>query len=293
MKKILLFFNSTCNCLQKQRVLLQMLTILFFSFSGCSFFQESPDQKIQIVFPEWPAEYPALSCWLVEVTGESCSKTEKFFPPSDSEQLILELTVQKNHPVAVTAFPITFDSEGNEMSFFKCAGCVYPAEFEGKDSVQITWENGFSAYVFQSMYKAALVAGLTENTAADFMKCMNWKKFEEALCQQTENEMEKGICYNPWLCDLSDIFQRISCRNFRQTYLNMAQAFQIDCPYENVLSSYIPENKLAGIQGKLTVAGGKCNTFLVNNKYGLIVTGESEKNLSLKLVYLPIFSEEI
>ena len=329
---------------------------------GCSIDNKlDSNEKISVNLPVWPpfedaiqsqaetwpcqSTYPKLAKWIIRIRGEDVDeKMEVFVDGLDGSEsnavglnentcdisttpFSINLEVAKNKPLSITATPITLNKNNQPVEFFKCAGAIYPQNYEvvknkgkfwqgNKGNVQMSWENGFSAQLMQTLYDSAAQSSYDEQMIQDFIAGFNWKKmqqyiqgqidsFEENM--QAEMNMQTNadtqatslpIFYNPWLLDIQTVLEKIAMQGFTATALNLKSTFQIslkDKLYrENreliaVMSSFVLENQIIQRYGIISLAKDKESLFSLDNLYGAIFTGTSAKNVSIEYVFLPIF----
>lgn len=280
---------------------------IFFAVSICAGYSscqynpiQLPDrEEVLFEFPQWPpavykdtlSPYPELSRWQIIVTcGEY---QEKFFT---TEQFI-GLSVKKNEPLCISATPITLTTEGQETSFFMPAGTIYPCEWEENSTQKLTWEGGFTSFIFETLYNSKKTTGVTTEHMMNFLKRFNWQKMNKTICENHNKETDKF--YNPWLIDTYQLLDNLSYGTFKPTFLNMknvtALSFSKLEPYshENLLSSYIPENENMNQTGKISVKKGRTHYLSCNTDFAVIILYTSSKNVSLDCLFMPIFIEEI
>ncbi len=329
---------------------------------GCSIDNKLDSyEKISIKIPVWPpfedafqsqaetgpcqSTYPELAKWIVRIRGEDVDeKMEVFVDGLDGsetntfglnenscnisgKEISINLEVAKNKPLSITATPITLNKNNQPVEFFKCAGAIYPQNFEvlknkgkfwqgNKGNVQMTWENGFSAQLMQTLYDSAAQSSYDEQIIQDFIAGFNWKKlqqyiqgqidsFEENMqaemnIQTNENTQATSLpmFYNPWLLDMQTVLEKIAMQGFTATALNLKSSFQISLKDKlhrdnseliAVMSSFVPENQIIQKYGTISLAKDKASLFSLDNLYGVIFTGTSAKNVSIEYVFLPIF----
>lgn len=329
---------------------------------GCSIDNKlDSHEKISIYLPVWPpgdnaiasgeeshfkqCTYPELAKWIIRIRGEEIDKKMEVsadgLDGSESDTVGLNentcdisttpfsinLEVAKNKPLSITATPITLNKNNQPVEFFKCAGAIYPQNYEvvknkgkfwqgNKGNVQMSWENGFSAQLMQTLYDSAAQISYDEQMIQDFIAGFNWKKmqqyiqaqidsFEENM--QTEMNMQTNantqatslpLFYNPWLLDMQAVLEKIAMQGFTATALNLKNSFQISledkiyCESSEsiaVMSSFVPENQIIQKYGTISLAKDKTSLFSLDNLYGVIFTGTSTKNVSIEYVFLPIF----
>ena len=126
--------------------LLFLLLVVGLSCGSFLFWNCSIDNKldafetISINLPEWPpsisqGNYPELSKWIIKIRGENVDEKIEVLP-QDCNPIILK--AEKNKPLCITATPITLNKNNQQVSFFKCAGAVYPQNFEKDDTKRQT-----------------------------------------------------------------------------------------------------------------------------------------------------------
>ena len=294
----------------------------------------------------WQSNYPELAKWIIRIRGEELDKKMEVFVDgldgSESntvgldesssyirgKQFSISLEVAKNKPLSITATPITLNKNNQPVEFFKCAGAIYPQNYEvvknkgkfwqgNKGNVQVTWENGFSAQIMQTLYDSATQSGYDEQMIQDFIAHFNWKKLQQYIQTQIDSFKENmqaemntqtnadtqatslPLFYNPWLLDMQTVLEKIAMRDFTATALNFKNTFQISLEEKlyrenssnsvSVMSSFVPENLFIQKYGTISLAKDKASLFSLDNLYGAIFTGTSAKNVSIEYVFLPIF----
>ncbi len=281
--------------------------------SGCKYnvFDLQQTQELSLTFPQWPpvsyktlednfsecqTPYPKLSRWHVQVV---CAEyQDEFFVdaslPSDYAKTALVLSAVKNEPVAILATPITLNSEGAEVHFFKPAGMIYP--FDNF----FTWEGGFCATVFQQLFKSKKETGVTTKHMEQFLNSFNWIKFERTVSQKMNKSLMEGESfYNPWQIDLYTLLDYLSYGSFSASYLNTKNIYTIPLskiqlePEQGIqiLSSFIPENDFIRSKGQISLKKGVESQICCNLDYAAVVVYNSAKNISLNYIFMPIFIE--
>lgn len=329
---------------------------------GCSIDNKLDSyEKISVNLPVWPpfedaiqsqaetcpcqSSYPELAKWIIRIRGEELDeKMEVFADRLDGSEsntvglnentcdisttpFSISLEVAKNKPLSITATPITLNKNNQPVEFFKCAGAIYPQNYEvvknkgkfwqGKmGNVQMTWEKGFSAQLMQTLYDSAAQSSYDEQMIQDFIARFNWKKLQQYIQAQIDSfednmQAEMNIqtnantqatslplFYNPWLLDMQTVLEKIAMQGFTATALNLKSSFQISLNDKlhrdnseliAVMSSFVPENQIIQKYGTISLAKDKASLFSLDNLYGLIFTGTSAKNVSIEYVFLPIF----
>ena len=287
-----------------------MLGIMYlFSFISCqnnSSFSESSFSKenVSFILPAWPPAYGEQSLY-PELTGWLITTNEVRNQPVEASIQEIELTVNKNKPFYVIAQPVTKSTQGQNC-FFHCAGGIYPYSYErsGKTgTVNIIWEQGFSAYLMDSMFLVAAnfyAQNESQKSACEtYITSFNWKKLVTTIQSKTTidpNVEAQEVFYNPWHTDLSAIKQGIAYKDFSATLLNQKNCFSVVLQdygtNESVLSPYIPENEMIHNFSQFSLKKNEENYFSVNNQYQMIIRGSSAKNLSIEYIFLPIIIEE-
>lgn len=267
------------------------LTIILwpFTFCGCSFFSES---TMEFVLPQWPpsdsSEYPQLSRWCIEYSG---TENQKFYVDKDQKSF----TVKKDKALisSITAIPITFDSDGNEVSFFKPCGIV----INGRKN-NLTWETGFSAKVCG----LCINGSLNRNLALDFISRFNWERFDSIINQKIQHGIEsfenqsQGSFYNPWQLNLSEIAAYICNGKFSAACLNIPLSKIINSKLEttgsfqkDLLSSFIVENQICREYGSFCLNKDVINLFSMYNKTGVVIKFTNSENIWAEIIKLPIY----
>lgn len=274
-----------------QTILAAILLASSFLFWSCKHsepFREKDD--VRFILPKWPPEYGDESLY-PELTGWLITTNDVRNQPVTPDVKKIEFSVCRNSSFYVMAQPVTQSSQG-ECTFFHCAGGLYPYCYEGY--VNLTWEQGFSAYIMDSML-------FTENSLyqkeqrEEYIASFNWKKFSETIQAKTENAAAGNppkAFYNPWQANISTVKQGIAYRNFSAGLLNQVNCFSATLENNKALSSYIPENQIIYNYSQFSLKKNEENYFSVNNQYQMIIRGSSAKNLSTEYVFLPIIIEE-
>lgn len=282
-------------------------------FAGCKYnvFMLETDETVLFELPEWPpvrykgaggmeeeSPYPDLSRWLIEIV--STDLCESFYMENNVDNQ-LKITVQKNTPVAISARPITLNSSGEEISFFKPAGAIYPY-----DDCILTWNGGFPVYIFQTLYKSRRETGVSAEHMEEFINQFNWKKFEKTLAQKENSAVNmfeqaepKAVFYNPWQLDVYMLLDNLSFGSFKANLLNTKNV--VSLPQKDlqlsacdlIFSSYIPENNVLWKYGEISLKKNVLSLLNVNGEFGAIIKYSSPKNISLEYVFMPIYLEEI
>ena len=249
-----------------------------------------------ISLPVWPPEdsfsssYPPLSRWHIEIIGGEIR--ESFY--TNKEKITVK--VKKNRPFCLLAEPITLLQDGNECSYFKPAGFIYPAAYRQTESAsnRATWEQGFPAHLIKTLFNEGLAENLSPVEIEYLVSTFNWKKAIETIDKKLNSENQ--LSYNPWLLSTAPLLEGIISQSFRTSLLNIsacAAVKQSDLPEGIFLSSFIPENLSLSQKNQFTVP--KNTPFLIGDgqKYGILITYKTAKNISLAFIYLPIYIEDI
>lgn len=273
------------------------VTVIFLCislFPSCQYNPVHPEESEEIFFelPQWPPEsykyiespYPALSRWKINVT---CAEYQETF--FTTEQLI-GFTIKKNEPFCISATPITLTTDGKETCFFMPAGTIYPYDWNESLTQTLTWEDGYASFIFETLFNSKKGTGVTTEHMTSFLKRFNWIKLKKAINEKN---------YNPWLLDTYQLLDNLSYGTFKPSFLNLKNVYSLPLaklePYncENLLCSYIPENKNLRETGEISVKKGRLQILSCNTDFAVIILYSSSKNVSLDYVFMPIFIEEI
>ena len=280
-----------------------LLTFMAVGITACDIAPElSREETIRIELPEWPPQdsfsqsYPELSRWKIVITKaatQTCFYSDKSF---------VEVSVEKNEPFSLLAYPITCLENNTECSYFKPAGFLYPWILP--DSPNATWEQGFLADCMAKFFRDAQESCNSPQESAWKIRTFNWKKAQEVIDAKISETSADKPFYNPWFINYSALLENLAASEFKQSLLNTTGCYSISTDYikaatetssqkSPILSSFIPENDFISSTNQITV---KKNTpYLISTvkKYGIIVTFKSSKNISLAFIYLPIYIEDI
>ncbi len=253
------------------------------------------EESICLTLPCWPPEdslsssYPKLSRWLICIKG---GEEEQTFYTTD---LSLSISVKKNRPFCLLAQPITLLSDGSECAFFKPAGFLYPFSLSrNQKENEISWEEGFLADVMKTFFTEGLSESLSPADIEYLVSTFNWKKAQESIDKKIT---ESNKCfYNPWLLSKSKILEGISALSFKAGMLSLSGTSPMDAsllPSGTFLSTFIPENQFISHKNQFTVL--KNTPLLIGDgqKYGILITYKTSKNISLEFIFLPIYIEDI
>ena len=292
-----------------------MLLLAFPLLWACKYsetFREEDD--VRFILPEWPPEYgdkdlyPELLAWQIttnvvrnQLVNPDVQEIKVSIPKNKPFYLMAQPVTRVAQPVTKVAQsqvqtqsqPQSQTQSQSQCTFFHCAGGIYPYCYErsGKNgTVKVSWEQGFSAYLMDSMF-----------LSANYLASFNWRKFSETIQAKTTidpNADAQKAFYNPWHTDLSAIKQGIAYKNFSATLLNQKNCFSVALEVEDygankdALSPYIPENEIIHNYSQYSLKKDEANYFSVNNQYQMIIRGSSAKNLSIEYIFLPIIKKE-
>ena len=282
-------------------ILIIFLLVSSIVFLACqNDYAMNEENDIHFILPEWPPEYgdqtlyPELTGWLI-----TTNKVRNQLVKADIKEI--EVSVTKNKPFYLIAQPVTKSYHG-DCTFFHCAGGLYPYCYERvgnsmtkqKGSVNVTWDQGFCAYIMDSLFLPE--NGLHQKKEREqYLASFNWKKYSETIQTKTEDSKAENppkVFYNPWHTDLSAIKQGIAYKTFSATLLNQKNCFSATLDNPRVLAPYIPENEIIHNYSQVSLKKDEENYFSVNNQYQMIIRGSSVKNLSTDYIFLPIIIEE-
>ena len=175
----------------------------------------------------------------------------------------IPLRLPKNQPCCITATPLT------QNQFFKPAGTIYPY------SQKITWSGGYAAHLF--------------NIISDSEQ-FNWEKCLETL----------ESCENPWLLNSQEALEGIAYHNFTANKLKLSGTISVQLDFM-VYSSYVPENQVIQESSSVKVIKNQPELFALETLrqssgtvgFYIIISASSAKNISLDLVSMPIFKEDL
>lgn len=271
----------------------------FLFFSSCSFIipENNDRENVEFLLPQWPPEtykgeqplYPQLSRWIIEVC--SADGVEKF----STTESHLQFNLNKNRIFGIKASPVTLDSTGNEILFFKPAGSIYPYSYDAGQQ-RLTWIEGYACSILQTLYESKKETGVTTEHMISFLEGFNWYKFTETL-EKKANQSEQF--YNPWLLDSFTLMDNLSYGNFKSSYLDPKYTLELQLAKLNLpvsvslLSSYVPENRNITSNGTIVVKKECYSVYSCNTDYAAVILYSSSKKVSLQYVFMPIFKEEI
>ena len=272
----------------------------FIVFSGCSLETSSARETLEISLPQWPPQddlkesYPPLSRWLIQI---SCAdRQEKYF----TEEKTIIVQTNKNHPFCITATPITLLQNGSECSYFNPAGFIYPTGCEKTISADISadWNQGFLAHTMQRLFKSGLEGTCPPQDLEYLISTFNWNKTQKTINEKISSSSEHF--YNPWLLSQTKIIEGIVSQNFKSSLLNLTGTTTLDTNLilsrtvssetsYNLFSSFIPENNSIIQKKQFTLLKNTPILIADAKKYGLFINYKSLKNISVELIYLPIY----
>ena len=259
--------------MRKLFLLYLLLLVAGLAFCSCQLFAD--DELVEFELPQWPEYLPELQGWQValrEPQGPQTSPQGPQTSPQGQGERHISLRLPKNQPACIIATPIT------QNQFFKPAGTIYPY------SQKITWSGGYAAQLY---------------TIIPDSEQFNWEKLLETLEQKqndalTQQTQAPEPFYNPWLLDSEQILESIAYHNFTATKLKSSQTICIPLDFE-VFSSYVPENEFFKQKNQtcVTVKKGQPELFVLPHEYAIIISATSTKNISLEVISMPIFKEDL
>ncbi|MBO4628515.1 MAG: hypothetical protein J5687_01055 [Treponema sp.] len=254
-----------------RKIILLLCLVMPVVVGSCALF--AADETVEFELPQWPEYLPELEGWSVQVTlrepqgPQGIGVAEALEAPPDKRHISFK--IPKNQPCCIIATPIT------QNQFFKPAGTIYPY------SQKITWSGGYSAQLY---------------TIIPDCEQFNWEKLLETLEQKQTEDF-----YNPWLLDTQQVLEGIAYRNFTATKLRLSKIICVPLDFE-VFSSYVPENEYFQQKNQtcVTVKIGQPELFALRQssgtedlEYGIIISATSTKNISLEVISMPIFKEDL
>ena len=240
---------------------------------SCALF--SADETVEFELPQWPEYLPQLEGWCVQ--GARVGPRERH----------ISLRLPKNQPCCIIATPIT------QNQFFKPAGTIYPY------SQKITWSGGYAAQLY------SIIPDCEQFNWEKLLETLEQKQ-NDALTQQEQSEQTPEPFYNPWLLDTQQVLEGIAYRNFTATKLRLSKTICVPLDFE-VFSSYVPENEFFKQKNQTCVTVKKGQPELFALKYAvpepvegqepqilaIIISATSTKNISLEVISMPIFKEDL
>lgn len=248
---------------------------------------------VEIDLPKWKLENFTLYKWKIEIHNQNYA--DRYF--INPEKSSIHISIQKNQPFSITATPIIKMSESNEKTiFFKPAGGLYPFNFDGK-KIQLTWENGFSAYIMQQCFKS----DNDSSTISHFIHSFNWNKFNEIINTKIQESIlsSEKIFFNPWLSDYEFIIEHLCSKNFSANLLNSKKFICVNLnelfPSQQnikIYSSFIPENNIIQQQNTITINSSKTN-FFASETDCILINYSVSKKVSSQIVLMPILIDDL
>ncbi len=258
-------------------------------FSGCTFHADKAFETVQLKLPQWPPNdgfsenYPPLSKWKIEIRSAEDCKT--YF----TNQETIELSVKRHTPFCTLAYPITLTQDNYQTQYFMPAGFIYPWNYKADDA-KFEWEKGIAASLMAKIFLSKIETGISTQKLNKFIGTFNWQKACETMLK-TE--------HNPWFLESEKFLHDLCNLNFKASQLNTKSCISYDLSELNktfetsFLSSYIPENQKIKEHSKISLKKNK-QVLLYNGKEtAIIITYESAKNVSLEIIFLPIYIEDI
>lgn len=293
MKKIIFCFLMGALCLTLNAVILCNCSLV----AGGAYepANTTTSNTIELTLPTWPPAspspqyYPPLSRWLIRITSAENQST--FYT---TEQTI-SVPEKQNRPFCVTVQPITYLQDGNECSYFKPAGYMYPfSETDGG----VTWEQGYLASIMQRLIYESVDECLPPVEIEYLVNTFNWKKAQQTIQKKMDTS---ELFYNPWLVPQTQILEGITSHSFKASLLNATGSVALklsDLPAPTAnsiqfLSSFIPENQTLHQKNQFTVIKNSPIIISDGNSHAVFITYKSAKNISLEFIFLPIYIEDI
>lgn len=250
-----------------RKFILLLLVALAANLCSCQLFAR--EETVEFELPEWPGYLPELLGWKLEKNGVpelAVPELGRRVEGQGSHAKSLTLRLDKNVPCSITVTPVT------EVPFFKPAGTIYPY------SQKITWSGGYAAKIFNT---------ITESSQ------FNWEKLLEKL----------ESCENPWLLDSQEVLEGIAYHNFNANKLKLSGVVTVPLDF-GVYSSYVPENQVFLESGTISVIKNQPELFVLRHDeafiqdsglpvFAIIISASSAKKISLEVVSMPIFKEEL
>lgn len=272
--------------------------------SSCAVYEYLSDmehEKLEVILPDWPQPLPELDSWYVKIiSADSLGELEYTFPPG---QKSFVHQVQKNQPLSICAFPVIKEIKNQDSSrfYFKCAGMIYPCECTeikpGFVQTTLTWSGGYASWIMNTLITGAAESGYSKAAIKDYIEQYNWNRLLKALQEKEEESVqEQQAFYNPWLLDSQQVLEGISYQNFTATKLKLTGVFSVNLDFP-VLSPYVPENQNKNGTTCVSIRKNLVNLFALADEkernYAILLSGVSEKNISLDLISMPINIEGI
>lgn len=267
---------------------------------ACSAFNSTTEENIELTLPHWPPQdscsqnYPELSRWYIQIT--QAEETRSFY----TTQSHISVQTRKNRPFCVTARPLTLLFDDSESDYFKPAGYMYPFAENQPQNFLITWEQGYLANLMQKVFTKGFEEGFPPLEIEYLISTFNWNKAQEIIDKKLVADTE--LFYNPWLIPFSQLIEAITEHTFKSNLLNASGCTGITTSQlENsiigsdppLLSSFIPENFNLPQKKMFTVMKNSPIIIGDGNKFGIFINYKSAKNISLELIFLPIYIGDI
>ena len=267
--------------------------------SSCSVYEYLSDmkhEKLEVILPDWPQALPELEAWYVKIMPADSSGQIDFTLSPDQKNFIQQ--VEKNQPLSICAFPVTkkIKNYGTGDFYFKCAGIIYPCECTeikpGFTQTNLTWSGGYASWIMNTLITGAANSGYSKVSIKEYVSQYNWNRLLKSLQQKEEDALEdEQTFYNPWLLDSQQLLEGISYQNFTATKLNPSGIFSVKLDFA-VLSPYVPENLNKTGTTCVSIRKNIVNLFVLADEkecnYGILISGVSEKNVSLDFISMPI-----
>ena len=271
---------------------------------SCSMYEYLSDmehEKLEIIMPDWPQSLPELDSWYVKIVPADSSGEFEYTFPADQKTFVQK--VKKNQPLSICAYPLTkkIQNHGTGIFYFKCAGMIYPCECTeikpGFVQTTLTWSGGYASWIMDTLITGAKNTGYSKDSIKEYVLQYNWNRLLKSLQQKEEEAIEEQqTFYNPWLLDSQQVLEGISYQNFTATKLNSSGVFSVNLDFP-VFSPYVPENQNKNGTACVSIRKNIVNLFVLADEkernYGILISGVSEKNISLDFVSMPINIEGI
>jgi hypothetical protein len=212
-----------------------LLTSCVFTDSG---FTDTKTVRVTILFPDYPADRPEATAWLLVHEKNGSPATQVL----TKDTKLATLMFDKNRTAPVLLYPL--NTEAN-VSFFKPAGCIYPF------SLHATWDGGFGA---QLLFDMLTNPGDKQSTTERF----NWTRFQTEVADLCA----KDNAFNPWEMDTEKLVSSIESGKFSKTKLKAAaKTVTVSGAEGSFFQTYIPAAVLTSESGSF--------------KFGYNATGEN------------------
>lgn len=276
----------------------QLLFILLMTFITISCnFNPIKQESVTIKLPAWNIQDFSLCKWKIEI--QSSYYKDKFYISTNMNSFTISIT--KNAPLSITATPVIKLNDSNKFTyFFKPAGIIYPfSDDYDSNFIQMNWEEGFSAFIMQQLFKSTDKS----NETLKFIHSFNWKRFNETIKTQIQESLnnEDNNFFNPWLIDYESIIDNLCSRKFSINLIKNKNCLCININELNlpittqnlkIYSSFLPENDFIQQNNKLTISSIKINLF-ATEKNCLLIQYSNLKKISSQEVLMPILIDDI